>query len=87
MIRSHDFKQSSQSLKELSKLQTNTEPQASGAPNYMSHYPEREPVISVQWIEFVKFCNRLGFGRIEKLEVQNGVPVSAETVTEKVRFG
>lgn len=46
----------------------------------------REPVISSQWIEFVQFCKNLGFGRIEKLEIQNGQPMMAEVVTEKVKF-
>lgn len=45
-----------------------------------------EPILTSQWIEFVKFCMNLRFGRIEKLEIQNGVPVFAEMVTEKVKF-
>jgi hypothetical protein len=46
----------------------------------------REPAISSQWIEFVQFCKNLGFGRIEKLEIQNGQPMMAEVVTTKVKF-
>lgn len=46
---------------------------------------KREP-ISKCWIDFIKYCTDLGFGRIEKLEIQNGVPVFAESVVTKVKF-
>lgn len=32
------------------------------------------------------YLRRLGFGVLEKLQVQNGLPVSAEEVRGKVRF-
>lgn len=38
------------------------------------------------WERFIKFCQELRFGRIEKLEIQNGLPVLAEKVSEKVKF-
>lgn len=52
----------------------------------MSRPVAEEPVLTSQWLDFVKFCNELRFGRIEKLEIQNGVPVFAESVTTKVKF-
>lgn len=45
-----------------------------------------EPILTVQWLAFLKFCNDLKFGTIEKLEIQNGVPVRAESVATKVKF-
>lgn len=45
-----------------------------------------EPIISSQWVEFVRFCARLKFGEIERLKIQDGVPVCAEIVKEKVKF-
>ncbi len=38
------------------------------------------------WEEFIRFCEKLGNGRIEKLEIQNGRPVLAEVVTQKTKF-
>jgi hypothetical protein len=52
---------------------------------FLKSMPEIVPP-SKQWLAFASFCAKLGHGRIEKLEIQNGVPVFAETVTEKVKF-
>ena len=38
------------------------------------------------WERFIAFCQTLGHGEIEKLKVQDGVPMMAETVTKKVKF-
>ncbi len=35
----------------------------------------------------IQYIRTLGFGRIERLEVQDGLPVIAEEVKERVRFG
>jgi hypothetical protein len=38
------------------------------------------------WREFIRFCRDLRHGEIEKLNIQDGVPVLAETITKKIRF-
>jgi hypothetical protein len=38
------------------------------------------------WIAFIKYCDRLGHGEIEKLKIQDGLPVLAEITTQKVKF-
>ncbi len=38
------------------------------------------------WIAFIKYCERLGHGEIEKLKIQDGLPVIAEITTQKVKF-
>ena len=38
------------------------------------------------WEQFMRYCAEMGHGRIEKLEIQNGLPVFAETVASKVKF-
>ncbi len=38
------------------------------------------------WIAFISYCDRLGHGEIEKLKIQNGVPVLAEIAVQKVKF-
>lgn len=38
------------------------------------------------WREFIRFCSELGHGEIERLSIQDGVPVLAETIKRKVKF-
>jgi hypothetical protein len=44
--------------------------------------PELAPV----WREFIRFCAELKHGEIERLSIQDGVPVLAEITKRKVRF-
>jgi len=39
------------------------------------------------WRELVRFCEELGFGEIESLKIQDGLPVLAEVTRKKVKFG
>jgi hypothetical protein len=39
------------------------------------------------WLRLIRYCADLGHGEIEKLKIQDGVPVLAETVSKKVKFG
>lgn len=45
-----------------------------------------EQTIHPSWIAFIRYCRELGFGEIEKLKIQDGLPLSAETVRSKTRF-
>ncbi len=38
------------------------------------------------WVAFIRYCERLGHGEIEKLKIQDGLPVLAEITTQKVKF-
>ncbi len=38
------------------------------------------------WREFIRFCHELGYGEIERLSIQDGVPVLAQVTTKKVKF-
>jgi hypothetical protein len=42
--------------------------------------------ISNEWARLIQFCQQLGHGEIEKLKIQDGVPVIADVVREKVKF-
>ncbi len=42
--------------------------------------------ISEEWARLIQFCQELGYGEIEKLKIQDGVPVIADVVREKVKF-
>jgi hypothetical protein len=51
--------------------------------------PVLEPVVipkRKQWEKFILFCEQLKFGEIEKLKIQDGVPMIAEKVTARVKF-
>ena len=43
-------------------------------------------LISQEWSRLIRFCQELGHGEIEKLKIQDGVPVIADIVREKVKF-
>lgn len=38
------------------------------------------------WVRLMRYCSELGHGEIEKLKIQDGVPVVADVVREKVKF-
>ena len=38
------------------------------------------------WQAFVRYCEKLQHGDIERLRIQNGLPVLAEVTTKKVKF-
>jgi hypothetical protein len=48
-------------------------------------YPEEEP-LPAAWREFIRFCTDLRHGEIEKLSIQDGLPVLAEMTKKKVKF-
>jgi len=38
------------------------------------------------WRAFMRFCKQLGHGEIERLSIQDGLPVLAETTKKKIKF-
>ena len=38
------------------------------------------------WQAFVRYCEKLQHGDIERLRIQDGLPVLAEVTTKKVKF-
>ena len=38
------------------------------------------------WLEFIRYCRDLRYGEVERLIIQDGVPVMAEMVTKKIKF-
>ena len=45
-----------------------------------------EPSLSPAWREFILFCKNLRHGEIERLSIQDGVPVLAEVTRRKIKF-
>ncbi|HWC19148.1 MAG TPA: hypothetical protein VG498_19210 [Terriglobales bacterium] len=38
------------------------------------------------WVAFVRYCQEMGHGEIEKLKIQNGLPVLVEVSRQKIKF-
>jgi len=38
------------------------------------------------WQRLMRYCEELGHGEIEKLKIQDGLPMTAEVTTRKVKF-
>lgn len=38
------------------------------------------------WLRLMRYCADLGHGEIEKLKIQDGLPMIAEVTTKKVKF-
>jgi hypothetical protein len=51
------------------------------------HDSRGEPLLPKQWQAFIAFCRELGHGELQVLKIQDGLPVLAEIVSKKVRFG
>jgi hypothetical protein len=45
-----------------------------------------ENTLSPAWREFIQFCRDMQHGEIERLCIQDGVPVLAEITKKKVKF-
>lgn len=38
------------------------------------------------WLRLMQYCADLGHGEIEKLKIQDGLPMTAEVTTRKIKF-
>lgn len=38
------------------------------------------------WMTFIRYCEDLGFGELEKIRIRNGIPVMAEQAIKKIKF-
>ncbi len=65
----------------MSGMGTNREPgSARQAPS--GHAEQVHPA----WLRLIRYCEELGHGEIEKLKIQDGLPMAAEVTTKKVKF-
>jgi hypothetical protein len=55
-----------------------------------SHGPSGPNEIARQlhpaWQRLIDYCIQLGHGEIEKLKIQDGLPMTAEVTTRKIKF-
>ena len=54
------------------------------APSFGNHR-EIDP-LHPAWRAFIRYCSEMRHGEIERLCIQDGVPVLAESTTKKVKF-
>ena len=45
-----------------------------------------EQALPEAWRELIRICRDLRYGEIERLSIQDGLPVLAEVITRKIRF-
>jgi len=38
------------------------------------------------WVSFMSYCQEIGYGEIERLKIQDGIPVLAEVIRQKIKF-
>ena len=42
--------------------------------------------VHTAWLRLMRYCAEMGHGEIEKLKIQDGLPMTAEVTTKKVKF-
>jgi hypothetical protein len=47
---------------------------------------EGERLLPPAWREFIRYCRDLRHGEIERLSIQDGIPVLAEITKKKIKF-
>jgi len=47
---------------------------------------ESEASLHPAWRAFVQYCRQMGHGEIERLKIQDGIPVLVEVSRQKIKF-
>jgi hypothetical protein len=47
---------------------------------------ELEGTLHPAWRAFVSYCQQMGHGEIERLKIQDGIPVLVEVARQKIKF-
>ena len=58
-------------------------PPSTGA---VSGQDEREISLHPSWRAVIRFCQEMRYGEIACLKIHDGLPISAEVVTKKIRW-
>ena len=48
--------------------------------------PQRIAELHPAWQAMVRFCREIGYGEIALVKIHDGIPISAEVVTKKIRW-
>jgi len=52
----------------------------------VSGQDEREVSLHPSWQAVIRYCREMGYGEIACLKIHDGLPISAEVVTKKIRW-
>lgn len=52
----------------------------------VSGQDEREVALHPSWRAVIRFCQEMRYGEIACLKIHDGLPISAEVVTKKIRW-
>lgn len=55
-------------------------------PAARDHATAPEDGIHPAWLSLMRFCREMGHGELERIKIQDGLPVVAEVTTRKVKF-
>jgi len=70
----------------VSNLSETANPKPSGVFRQRVSQAGTGNVIHPAWLRLIRYCSDLGHGEIEKLKIQDGLPMAAEVTTKKVKF-
>jgi hypothetical protein len=45
-----------------------------------------KPSPHLAWVNLMRYCEQIGHGEIERLKIQDGLPMAAEVTIKKVKF-
>lgn len=48
--------------------------------------PSASERVHPAWENLIRFCHEMGHGEIERIRIQDGLPVMAELATRKIKF-
>jgi hypothetical protein len=63
------------------KLESRTSQSSLAVTNWRTDAP-----LHASWLALIRLCEELQHGEIEKIKIQDGIPVIAEIVTRKIKF-
>ena len=46
----------------------------------------RQASLHSAWLQFIRYCTELEYGEIEKLKIQDGLPMIADLAVKKIKF-
>lgn len=56
-------------------------------PLHVRHSLAGDEPLHPAWSALIRYCTELQFGELEKVKIQDGLPMMVEVTTRKVKFG
>lgn len=52
----------------------------------LEEFPQQIAQLHPAWLAMIRFCREIGSGELALIKIHDGIPVSAEVVTKKIRW-